>query len=306
LQGTIFTERDVAISQDGYCLSEVKMDLSAPVRLRRHTHGALVSIASIDHDRIGFFRNGNVIKKVNLETLSLLGVAYIPAATAAAGSAETSSPNARFFVSGSSTGVVVIWDTVTGMIADVGHGLGTKDPRVLDAVQCVAVTEDGRVVAAGFWNSVVRVWKIHELPKRLSRSSGRRPKPPAKAMVQLLHTLRMEGGSPLSLALNAEFGFVLCGTNRILAWDLQTGELRHTLMGGTAFHIGFIAGSPHVIVSGGNTVRIWNVITGEELASFTLDTMIRTGVSSFAQNRLGLVDWNGRVQTFRLQCPASA
>jgi WD40 repeat protein len=310
LKGKILTHDNLAVCQDGYDLGIWDMSTLSCIRSWRHTYGSLVSIASSVHGAVGFFQKGPVVRLVNLETLSVLRTAYM------SGEFSLSDPcacskNGRFFVAGTSKGGVILWDTVGGVLMDVRHSSGKSDSPdathgvavLREAIDCVAVSDDGRFVAAAFWNAVVLIWRLEQndnAPKLSeARSASKGPKPGRS--VKPRHILTMKGGSPLSLQINCDSGLILCGTNRVLVWSLETGKLLWTLNTGTVFNMTFVPGSINVVASGGDTLGVWDLTVGDKLANFTLDCMIRSPVGTFGDDMLGFVDDDGHIQTFSLR-----
>src|SRR5262249_18378957 len=54
-------------------------------------------------------------------------------------------------------GKILLWDPATGRVRDTLTHSGE--------VLCLAISADGRMLAAGSWDKTVRVWKLIETPK---------------------------------------------------------------------------------------------------------------------------------------------
>jgi WD40 repeat protein len=161
------------------------------------------------------------------------------------------SPDGRLVVTASKgadgKGEVKLWDTE-------GHALAAL-PDAPDAPTCVALSPDGKMVAAGDRDGAVKVWDVVE--------SGGRWRGTARWAGT--HTERV-----LAVAFSPDGRTLASGgvDETAKLWDAGTGAERARLRG-HAGAVAAVAFSPDgaVLASGGRdrTVRLWRVAGGQEL-----------------------------------------
>ena len=145
-------------------------------------------------------------------------------------------------VTGSSNGIVHLWDTRTGKQSQVFKGH-------TDCVSAVALSPDGRSLATGSYDLSARIWDVQ---------SGRK-----------LHPLAGHRGAVLSVAFSPD-GTVLATAGidqTIRLWDASSGKHRQTLTGHKSW-VNSVAFSPDGkwLVSGSSDGKgkVWS-LTGELL-----------------------------------------
>jgi WD40 repeat protein len=143
---------------------------------------------------------------------------------------------------GSSNGIVHLWDTRTGKRTQVFKGH-------TDCVSAVALSPDGSSLATGSYDQSARIWDVR---------NG-----------QELHPLAGHRGAVLSIAFSPD-GTVLATAGidqTIRLWDAGSGKHRQTLTGHKSW-VNCVAFSPDGkwLVSGSSdgTVKVWS-LTGELL-----------------------------------------
>ena len=126
------------------------------------------------------------------------------------------------------------------------HDLTVTGPQ--DSVCGLALSADGRTLAAGLKNKTVKVWDIQ---------TG-----------ECCRTLTGHTETVLSVALSADGATLASGSmdRTIKVWDVQTGDCRKTLTG----HAGWVlcvalSADGTMLVSGADdkTIRVWDVSRGE-------------------------------------------
>jgi WD40 repeat protein len=176
-----------------------------------------------------------------------------------------------------------IWDVVTGTHRDIAY-----DP--LSLVNVVEFSPDGKRLASGAADSMIRVWDA---------TSG---------TLQLLAD--HPGGEPVNcIAFSADNRFIATGAADVRLWDAATGALKHVL-----HHNGYAASSVRFSPSGSclvsgyvnGIIRVWDTATGmqQHLNSRGHDGFVRSvwllsfdEVTSFTCPNFIVQDWCARGDT---------
>jgi WD40 repeat protein len=154
------------------------------------------------------------------------------------------SPDGRRIASAATDGAARLWDSTTRAEATILRGHASY-------VYPVAYSPDGRLLASGGWDGQVRLWDASTSEPITSLSTG---------------------GPIFSLAISHNGDFLAAGGNadaEIRVWRLDTGRLQAVLRGHRA-RVRRLAFSPDgrlVSVSEDHTVRLWNPVAAQELAS---------------------------------------
>ncbi len=217
-------------------------------------------------------------------------------------------PGGHVLATGAADGMVRLWDVRTGrpLEASAPRSAG-PDLLALDESaglpEGLAVSPDGRSIAAGGFDGWIRVWDARTGAPRLDLANGRGAvrdivfsadgrtfaaaieSLPGGVMVRLFDAvdgrLRLELAdragpyrTPWSIAMTPDARLVAAGMGvlgepgRILIWDARTGALRSDLRG-QSDNVRGIAISPDgrtLASGGGQEVRLWEVESGSPLA----------------------------------------
>jgi WD40 repeat protein len=170
------------------------------------------------------------------------------------------SAGGRRAVSGGADGTVRVWDLDTGTLL---YTLTGHDA----AVTAVAVSADGRRAVSSGIDKTVRVWDI---------ATGKQIVPTSQvSMLWLLRRRLQRHGRARSLAVSADGRRAVSGhdDSTVRVWDLESGELRHTLKGlrlGVYF-LAISADGRRAVCSGGfdGTAVVWDLDAGILLHTLT-------------------------------------
>ena len=161
------------------------------------------------------------------------------------------SPDGKNALSGDDRGNIDLWNTLTGksiktMVAS--EGFASK------VVYAVAFSADGKYALSGGADNSVRLWNAGNLTpiKNFTGHTG------------------FAGIS--SVAFSPDSKYVLSATwlGQVKIWDLESGKEWRTLAGHTGLmgtQAKFSPDGKHVISAGDASTKIWDVATGEEVAS---------------------------------------
>ncbi len=141
-------------------------------------------------------------------------------------------------------GAVELWDIDKGELITV---LKEKIGRVKD----FKFSADGKMLACASWfrNVEYHMWEI---------DSGR----------EILHFVGEQGTLFNGLALSPDaFSVASGGRDGVYLWDATKGELKHTLVPGQAWSLGFSTDSK-TLVGGQTTLYSWDVESGDELTEY--------------------------------------
>ena len=160
------------------------------------------------------------------------------------------SPDASCLVSGSSDGIVRIWNTATGELESQLEG---HTGRVLS----VAFSHNGRFIASGSGDTTVRLWNT--------------------TACETAHVLKGHGRGVMSVAISKDDKFVVSGSDdtTVRIWDTAGGKLLRELKGHSDM-VKSVAVSPDCqsVVSGSYCeLRVWKMDghCGHDLGYFGYD-----------------------------------
>ena len=162
------------------------------------------------------------------------------------------SPDGKYVLSGNSDGKMILWNTSSGksiktVVGSEGYFL---NPAVVSAV---AFSPDGEYALSGGMDNSIRLWN-------------------AKKLTQLKEFVGHTGLGIHSVAFSPDGKYVLSAgwDGKIKIWDLAAGTEWKALAGHTGI-IGasakFFPNGKYLISVGDASTRIWDVSTGEEVAS---------------------------------------
>jgi WD40 repeat protein len=161
-------------------------------------------------------------------------------------------------------GAVTLWDVTSGRL------LATFRAEK-ETVTAVAITADGKTVAAGGDGGAVTLWDVTADKRRATLKGGARDT--FTGMAAMVSCLAFTAdGKTLAAGYSENAGFIRgSGTsNEVKLWDVATHQERATLRGYTAgiACLAFTADGT-TLVSGGEdgTLHLWDVTTGQERAT---------------------------------------
>jgi WD40 repeat protein len=132
------------------------------------------------------------------------------------------------------------------------------------AVECVAITPDGRRAVSASGDHTLRVWDLESS--------------------QSVHTLQGHTAWVTGVAVAPNGRRAVSGSydNTLHVWDLQSGQSVHTLQGHTDFVTG-VAITPNgrraVSASGDKTLRVWDLQSGQSVRTLQGHTDFVTGIA---------------------------
>jgi len=162
------------------------------------------------------------------------------------------SPDGKHVLSGSSGSKIDLWDTSLGNTIRTAVGSENfLDPRV----NAVSFSADGEYALSGGTDDSVRLWN-------------------AKSLTQIKSfTGHSNLGGIHSVAFSPDGKYVLSADydSKIKIWDIASGSEWKALSGHTGKNAGtsakFFPNGKYVISTGDASTRVWDVSTGEEVAS---------------------------------------
>ena len=223
----------------------------------------------------------------------------------------TFSPDGQTLVSGGADSTIKIWHVGALDLIDILH-------KHNGMVRCVAFTPDGRMLATGGDDRKIMFWDLMQRQVAIALSLDDTAahaltfSPDGQTLVigsyrkvkvwrvsglglttfepQLLHSFTGHSHIVRSLAVSAD-GILVSGSRdkTIKIWDLETGELMHTLKGHTD-GVYAIALSPdgQILASGSvdKTIKLWHLKTGELLGTFIGHTNTVTALAFTASGEI--------------------
>ena len=160
------------------------------------------------------------------------------------------SPDGKYVLSGGDKGKITLWNTSSGK--SIKTVVGGKS-FLSDVVRAVSFSPDGQYVLSGGGDNSVRLWN-------------------AKSLTQIKKFVGHTGINGIwSVAFSPDGKYALSGgfDSQVKIWDLASGSqwkdlVGHTSNGATAK---FFPDGKYVVSAGDASTRIWDVATGEEVAS---------------------------------------
>ena len=165
------------------------------------------------------------------------------------------SPDGKYVLSGSGRGKIILWNASSGKSIRTAVGSeGFMAHRKY--LRAVAFSSDGEYALSGGGDNSVRLWNT-------------------KRLTQIKQFVGHTGGGISSVAFSPDGKYVLSGgyggyDGNLRIWNLTSGTEWRTLVGHTDWHGANAKFSPdgkYVISAGDASTRIWDVSTGEEVAS---------------------------------------
>ncbi|MCX5842562.1 MAG: caspase family protein, partial [Deltaproteobacteria bacterium] len=159
------------------------------------------------------------------------------------------SPDGKYVLSGSIGGIIDLWD--------ISLGKSIRTVKIGRPVRALSFSSDGEYALSGGSDNIVRLWN-------------------AKNLTQIKKFVGHEGIWSVAFSPNGKY--VLSGgiDGKIKIWDLAAGTEWKVLAGHTGVssaELGisakFSPNGKHVISAGDASTRIWDVSTGEEVASMS-------------------------------------
>ena len=166
----------------------------------------------------------------------------------------TYSPDGKYVLSGGGGGKMTLWNTSSGrsikrVVATKGGFLGTG-PAYLNAV---SFSSDGQYALSGGGDKIVRLWNAKNLTQ-------------VKEFVG--HT-GFYGVWTVDFSPDGKYALSSDSDGKIIIWDIASGTEWKVFTGHTVLGAGakFSPDGKYVISAGDASTRIWDVATGQEIAS---------------------------------------
>jgi hypothetical protein len=164
------------------------------------------------------------------------------------------SPSGRYALSGDRKGKITLWNSLTGNeIKSVKADHGPVFPPMAE-VRSVAFSPDEKYALSGGYDNILKLWDI-----------------PALSEVKTFKGHTSLGGiSSVAFSPDGKYALSSDFNNKMIIWDLASGSEWRVLNGHTGmFGISakFSPNGKYVISAGDASTRIWDVSTGEEVAS---------------------------------------
>jgi len=186
------------------------------------------------------------------------------------------SPDSRFVLTGSSDGTARLWNTETGQEQRSFTGAALKNAGrftgTVMAINSVAFSMDGRLIATGSSDQTTRVWDV--ATGRMMKQLGQPytlPNEPLPAPPVAVTSIAFSPNGHQVLTARA-FDPV------VHLWDVTTGKQVQEFRGHVLSVAGFINavafspdGSTALTGASDKTARLWDVATGRQIRSFSSD-----------------------------------
>jgi WD40 repeat protein len=159
------------------------------------------------------------------------------------------SPDGKYVLSGSVGGIIDLWD--------ISLGKSIRTVKVNSSVKALSFSSDGKYALSGGYDNSVRLWN-------------------AKYLTQVKKFVGHTGYGIWSVAFSPDAKYALSAGNdgQVKIWDLAAGTELRPLAGHISGGVGgygasakFFPNGKYVISAGDASTRIWDVSTGEEIAS---------------------------------------
>lgn len=148
-----------------------------------------------------------------------------------------------YFTTGNSNGTISVWNFPSGQLKTTLQGHA-------EAVNALATSADGKVLASGSDDKTVKIWNLE---------TG-----------AVVRTLSGHSGAVSSVTLSPDGLFVASGSwdKTVKVWNAKTGELLRTLTGHSGL-VNAVAISPDnkILASGSQdgSIRLWSLATGQAI-----------------------------------------
>ncbi len=163
------------------------------------------------------------------------------------------SPDGRYALSGQRAGKIILWNSLTGNeIKSVKADHAVFSPMA--EVRSVAFSPDGKYALSGGFDNILKLWDIPALTE-IKTFKG--------------HT-GLSGISSVAFSPDGKYGLSGGFDSQVIIWDLASGSQWRVLAGHTGMYgasAKFVPNGKYVISTGDASTRIWDVSTGEEVAS---------------------------------------
>ncbi len=164
------------------------------------------------------------------------------------------SPDGKHVLSGNSNGKMVLWDTSLGksIRSVVGSDGSFLVPAVVNAI---AFSPDGKYALSGGSDNSVRLWNAKNLTL-IKKFDG--------------HTGNVIGGvTAVAFSPDSQYALSAGNDGQVKIWDLAAGTQWKVLAGNTGLGASakFFPNGKYVISAGDASTKIWDISTGEEVAS---------------------------------------
>jgi WD40 repeat protein len=160
------------------------------------------------------------------------------------------SPDGKYVLAGNWTYEITLWN--------VSSGRSVRTAAQPSFVTAVAFSQDGEYVLSGGWDANVRLWNAKNLTL-LKTFTG--------------HT-GWDGIMSVAFSPDGKYALSTGHDNKIIIWDLASGSQWKVLTGhtGSRGYVSYVSAKfssngKQVISTGDASTRIWDVSTGEEVAS---------------------------------------
>jgi WD40 repeat protein len=159
------------------------------------------------------------------------------------------SPDGKYVLSGSNGGMIDLWD--------ISSGRSIRTVKINYSVKALSFSSDGKYALSGGFDNSVILWN-------------------AKNLTQVKKFVGHTGYGIWSVAFSSDGKYALSAGNdgQVKIWDLAAGTELRPLAGHISGGVGgygasakFFPNGKYVISAGDASTRIWDVATGEEVAS---------------------------------------